>query len=127
MDLVISGNNCHILCWTKRWSVSNYSLTLETWMSKSDLQDLRNSVVPGASSELYSILGRKYFFDQTWQANNTIVLIPQDTTYGNLSMMRPEKVVFVKSIVDNPCEGQMGRDGYLNVKLEFNPSGNQNL
>jgi len=127
MDLIISGNHCSILGWTKRWSTSNYNIVVETLMIKSDLQDLRNSIVPGASKELYQIMGRKYYYDQTWQANNTLTLIPQSTTQGTLSNMRGEKVVFVKSISDNPCKGKLGNDGYLDVKVEFNISGNQNL
>ena len=127
MDLIISGNNCSILGWCKRWSTSNYNVVVETLMIKSDLQDLRNSIVPGASKELYQIMGQKYFYDQTWQSNNTIRLIPQDTTQGTLSNMRGEKVVFVKSISDNPCKGKLGQDGYLDIKMEFNSSGNQSL
>ena len=127
MDLIISGNHCSILGWCKRWTTSGYNVVVETWMIKSDLQDLRNSIVPNATKELFQIMGQSYFYDQTWQANNTLRLIPQATTRGTLSNMRDEKVVFVKSISDSPCEGQMGRDGYLNVKMEFNPSGNQSL
>jgi len=127
MDLIISGNSCSINCYTKRWDVQDYNVILETWMSKSNLQALRNSIVPNATKELYQIMGKKFFYDQTWQGNNTIRLIPQATTQGTLSNMRGEKVVFVKSITDNPCKGQMGKNGYLNVKMEFNISANSSL
>ena len=126
MDLIISGNHCSIPCNTKRWDCSNYNIVLETWMIKSDLQNLRNSIVPGATKELYQIMGKPYFYDQTWQANNTIRVIPQ-ANEGNLYNMRKEKTVFVKSITDSPCEGQMGKNGYLDVKMEFNISANSSI
>ena len=51
-------------------------MVVSTWLKKDDLQTLVSNITPGACRELFQIMGRKYFFDTTWQANNTIKLKP---------------------------------------------------
>ena len=122
-DLIISGTSCSIDCWVKRWESSDYSIKLDTFMTKSDLQLLEDSTVPGAVESMYSILGRMYYHDTTFQGNNTLVLMPQ-SDIGTTSGMRSEKVVFIKNISSEPINGP---SGYLDVKLECLISGSQLL
>ena len=122
-DMVISGNSCHIDCWSSRFSVEDYSIIFETWMNKSNLQDLRSSIVPGAVRQLYKILGRPHFSDTTWQGNNTIQLIPKSDT--QMDKMRGKNyVVFPKNIVTSPIEGDKG---WIWVKLESFVSGSSEV
>ena len=123
-DITISGGNCSISCWCSRYDTQNYGLTIETWLKKSDLQSLRNSITPGAADELYSILGRPHNFDKTWTAGNTLRFIPNGSYGSTLNDMRSEKVVFVKNISDSPLEGPKG---WLNVKLEVLLSGSVDI
>lgn len=67
-DLNISGGNCSIECFCSRYDIQNYGFIVQTWLSKSDLQDLRNSIRPGATGELFKILGRPRFYDKSWSA-----------------------------------------------------------
>jgi len=118
VDINISGNSCSIDCWTTRWDVQNYSVIIETFMNKSDLQDLRDSMTPQATGELYTILGRPKYYDSTWSASNTLKITP--TTSTQMSKMRNDLVGFVKNVNDSP----MGANtGLLTVKLEFLISG----
>jgi len=122
-DLVISGNNCYIDCWAGRWDVQNYSVILETWMKKSDLQDLRNSIRPQAVGELYKILGRPLFFDKSWTGNNTLEIIPNANT--NLDKMRGKNyLIYVRNIIDSPLPGD---SGWLFCKIEGFISGSGDL
>ena len=74
-------------------------------MKKADLQSLRSSVTPGATGELYKILGRPTFYDKTWSASNTLRLIPSGDEGSNMPYMRSEKLIFVKGISDVPIDG----------------------
>lgn len=106
------GEN-YICCWCSRWDVEDYSIIIETWMNKEDLMNLRNNIVPGAADELYTILGQPTYYDATWQAENTLYLVP---TFGS----RTEKLIYVKNINDSPLEGEKG---YIDVKIEGYISG----
>jgi hypothetical protein len=122
-DLTISGNTCSIKCWTSRWDVQNYSIIVETWIKKSDLQSLRSSVTPGAVGELYNILGKPLYYDQTWSAENTLQLIPK--AGERLDKMRNiDKLIYVKNITDVPLPGD---SRWLNVKIEGFMSGSGDL
>ena len=109
----------YINCWCSRWSTDNYAITLETWLTKSQLQTLRSNITPGAADELYTILGKPTFYDATWQGQNTIRLEPTGDS-STLSNMRNEKLIYVKNITDSPLEGA---NGYLQVKIEGYISG----
>jgi len=110
-------------CKCSRWDVDGYSLIVETWLKKSNLQELRNHIAPNAVDELYEILGVKHYFDITWQGANTLMLSP--IAGSQLDLMRGQnKVVFVKSITDNCLPGT---SGWINVKLECLLSSNSEL
>ena len=121
-DLVISGNACHIRCRASRWDVSNYSITAETWLKKSDLQYLRDSLTPGAVGELYNILGKPRFYDKTWTNSNTLYLEPESDT--QLYNMREKKGIIIKNISDTPIAGD---SGWINCKIEGFLSGSGSL
>lgn len=121
-DIHISGSACSIDCRCSRWDVQNYSLIMETWMNKSNLQNLRNSLTPGAVGELYTILGRPRYYDGTWTADNTISISASGA--GNLQYMRNDVDAFVKNISDSPLGGD---SGWINVKLECLISGTGGL
>jgi len=119
-----ASNYRYINCNCSRWDANNYSLTLETWLNKSQLKTLRNYIIPGATGDLYTILGRPHHYDKTWTADNTIRIIPNDSYGSTLDDMRSEKVLFVKNISDTPLEGT---SGWLNVKLECLLSGSSDM
>jgi len=117
-DLIISGNSCYIECFASRYDLQNYNIIIETWLKKSELQDLKDSIRPGAVNELYNIMGRPRFYDTSWRGYNTIQIkaVPGEQTY----YMRGNKVVFVKNISSSPLEGP---SEWLNCKLECTISG----
>jgi hypothetical protein len=119
-DLV--GND-FVACNCSRWDVNDYGVTVETWLKKSDLQTLRSYITPGAVGELFKILGRPTFFDQTWQGQNTIYLVPNSGS-STLIDMREPKYVYVKNITDSPLPGA---SGWISVKIEGLVSGSVNL
>lgn len=118
-DLTISGSNCSINCWCQRWDIDNYSSVLETHMNKSNLQALRNSIRPGATGELFTILGRPHYCDKSWTKANTLRIIPHPSM--QVSYMRNEFLGYVRNCSDTPMGAETGK---LNVKLEFYVSGN---
>lgn len=118
------GTDDYICCNCSRWDVQSYSIVIETWLTKTQLQILRNNIVPQAVGELYTILGKPLYYDQTWEGNNTIQLTPNTAMGSNLKSMRDSKLIYVKNITDSPLEGPKG---YLHVKIEGMISGSQNL
>jgi len=135
-DLLIyyNGNN-FIDCRCSRWDVQDYSVICETWLKKDDLQTLVSNIVPGGVKELYQILGRKFYYDQTWQSKNTIKLEPniytkkigdnwKGTNTSKLAEMRSDVVCFPKTITTRPIEGS---GGWIFTKINAYISGNQNL
>lgn len=122
-DLLISGNHCHINCMCSRWDTENFNIIVETWLSKSELQNLRSSIVPGAVTELYKVLGRPFFSDSTWQGNNSLQLIPISDNL--LDKMRGKNyVVFPKNIMTSPIQGDKG---WIWVKIEAFASGSSEV
>lgn len=117
----MTDNEC-INCWCSRWDVQNYNIIIETWLKKSDLQTLRDSIRPGATGELYKILGRPRFYDKSWTGANTIKLTPNSDF--QLYNMREEKLMFIKNIIDSPLEGD---SGWIAVKIEGLLSGATSL
>jgi len=111
-----------ICCFCSRWDVQNYSVVIETWLKKSDLQTLRDNITPQAVGELFTILGRPLYYDKTWSAKNTIRVAPVSDT--QLSLMRDETIAYVKSITDSPIEGDQR---WINVKIEGMISGSGDL
>ena len=124
-------NNDFIDCWCSRWDVDNYSVIVETWLKEDDLSILLDNITPGATDELYSILGRPYYYDKTWASENTIKLKPNiytrkvaDSWIGNnnssLKNMRDECMIFVKNITTHPI---VGSKGWIQCKIEGYKSG----
>jgi len=121
IKLFYSGNS-YITCYASRWDDSNYSVTIETWLKKSDLNLLRTNIRPGAVGELYTILGKPKFYDKSWSTKNTITIYPNSGSYrdnSNLMNMRNKQTLYVKNISDNPIAGN---SGWINVKIEGNVS-----
>ena len=126
-----------ISCWCSRWDVQNYSMVIETWLKREDLQALRDNITPGAVGELYTILGRPRYYDSTWSKENTLKIKPLNFTgreyarnyfysgsRGNLSNMRKETLMYVKNITEHPIKGS---EGWVEVKLEGMVSGTSSL
>ena len=121
-DLTISGNSCSVQCHTSRYDVSDYLVTVETWVKKSDYIDLRNSVRPGAIGSYKYLLGRDKYYDATWTGKNTICLTPAGSK--RLHNLRTTKCIFVKNISSVPVHGP---STYINIKIEGMLSGMADL
>ena len=100
-----------------RWDTQNYTVIVETLLTKSQLQTLRNNITPGAADELYTILGQPHYVDRTWSGENTIRIASDK---NNLQNMRDDRILYVKSITDTPLKGDSGK---LLVKIEGFVSG----
>ena len=109
----------YISCDCSRYDVQNYNITIETWLTKSQLQTLRDNITPGATGELYTILGKPRFYDKTWQGENTIKISPIDGS-STIDGMRSDKLIYVKNISTVPIDGPKG---WLSVKIEGMISG----
>lgn len=124
----------YIDCWCSRWDVQSYSVIVETWLKKEDVQTLRNNTRPGAVGELYKILGKPTHYDKSWTGANTIRLVPnrysrriveegdweKATIGGNLSYMRKDTTMYVKNLTTHPIAGS---HGWIEVKIEGMVSG----
>ena len=120
LRLYYSGS-AFVDCACNRWDTNNYSIVIETWLNKSQLNSLRIGLTPGAVGELYKILGRPTYYDQTWQSENTLRIVPVSSSVDG---MRTEKTIYVKSLSDSPIPGT---SGWLSVKIEGLISGSSNL
>jgi len=113
----------YIDCRCSRWDVQNYDVIVETWLKKSDLITLRDNTVPGAVGELYTILGKPRYYDQTWQGNNTLYLkpnpAPEDMTMSNLENMKEDCYIYVQNITEHPITNT----DWISVKIEGKLSG----
>lgn len=93
-------------------------------MKKSDLQNLRSSITPGAVGTLYEILGEPHFYDTTWQGNNTIVLSPHPSSQLYKMRRGRDTVCYCRNITTRPIGGDAG---FIEVKLECSLSSNQEI
>ena len=100
-----------------RWDVQDYSVVIETELTKSQLSTLRDNITPGATDQLYNILGKPTYYDKTWTGSNTIRL---STANSHLQYMRDDRILYVKNISDTP-KGAGSKK--LLVKLECYISG----
>jgi len=107
--------------WASRWDVTNYSITCETWLRKSDIQSLISNTRPGATGELYQILGKPTYYDKSWTGANTIKIKPHPSS--NLSDMRSERIVYVKNVTTHPITNT----DWIEIKIEANLSGSQDI
>ena len=96
------GDSDYLDCRCSRWDVSDYSIIIETWLKKDDIQTLLSNIVPGAVGELYKILGKPLYYDKTWTAGNTIKFLPTPSSNhmqdSNLKNMSDETVAYPKNI-----------------------------
>lgn len=100
----------YIECPCVRWDTSDYTITIETVLNKSDRNTLYNHITPGAVGELYRILGRPYFYDKTWTGNNTLRIVPIAGT--RLADIRSEKIIYVKNYSETTLN-----PNWLSVKI----------
>ena len=105
-----------IECPCSRWDISDYMLTIETILTKSQRDTLYAHITPGAVGELYRILGKSIYYDKTWTGDNTLKIVPISGT--NLDDMFSEKIIYVKNYSDSI----IGTD-YFDVKIEGYISG----
>ena len=75
----LSGDD-FVDCWCSRWDVNNYTIIVETILKEEDAYNIIDNTVPGAVGELYEILGRKHYYDMTWNKENTLRLVPHSCT-----------------------------------------------
>jgi hypothetical protein len=112
------GGTDFIECKCSRWDQQDKSITLETWLKKSDLNTLRTNITPGAAGELFELLGNPIYYDQTWQGENTLRIYPRPES--RIGKIRGQKYIIVKNITDTPITGP---SGWLSVKIEGYISG----
>lgn len=123
--------------WCTRWDVNNYSIIIETWLTPTEADALRDNIKPGAVGELYKVLGRPLYYDQTWQSENTLRFYPnkysrrvqhegnlEGSIPGNLSNMRSDTIGYVKNLTIGTIEGH---DDLVLVKIECQVSGSGSL
>jgi len=121
-DTYLSGNTYSISCYASRIDYSDYSVTFETWLYKEDLNTLRDNLRPGAVSELFQVLGKPYYYDQSWTSANTVMLVFFDNESSNVVNMRKSMLLYVKTLSDSPVAGA---SGWINCKIEGYISGSQ--
>jgi len=110
----------YIECGCSAFSVSNYSVSFETWLTKSQLSTLNDNIIPGAVKEIYTILGRPTYWDMTFSGENTLRLVPICSGTSNLSNMRHEYIIYPKTIGTSPVEGN---SYYIKCKIDSYLSG----
>ena len=112
--------------WCTRWDSSNYTITIETFLSPSEFNTLISNITPGAVGELYKVLGEPHHYDKTWTGGNTLKILPNNYTAreaggytgdlnSNLENMRDERIVYVKNVTTSPVANT---DEYINIKIE---------
>lgn len=113
-------------CKCSRWDTEGYSIVVETWLTPSQLQTLRNNITPGAVDELYTVLGRPLYYDKTWEGKNTLYISANRTplspaSYGSkLYKMRRPTHMYVSNITTSPIKGA---SKFIDVKIEGYISG----
>lgn len=108
----------YIDCDCSDWTVNDQTVSVVTWLSKSEFDDLNNNIVPGAVDTMYEVLGRKVYADSTYTDNNTLRFEPLNVPESNLYSMRRETVGYVKSV-----SYSQKTDNTLVVKIDVLPSG----
>ena len=96
LRIYVSGGS-YIECPCARWDEENYSVTIETYLTKSQRDTLRNNIRPGAVAELYRILGKPVYYDTSF-GMNTITVAPISGT--QLANMHSEVTLYVKNYAE---------------------------
>ena len=111
------GDNDFLDVKCSRWDVQDYDIVVETWMKKSDLQTLMENITPGAVGQLYKILGRPRMYDSTWQAQNTLKILPtpssNDMGASTLRQMRKSTIAYVRNVTYSPIVNS--KENYFKV------------
>lgn len=114
----------YIDCRCSRWDVQDYSVTVETWLYKDNVDTLMENIRPGAVRELYKILGKPHFVDSSWQGYNTLRLYPtpssQKMNNSTLHRMRRNQIIYPKTITIHPIRNSQ----WIETKIEGYISGN---
>jgi hypothetical protein len=105
------GESEKIICYCTKWDSNNYSYTIETLIKKPESVILKNNIVPGAVKELYVILGKPRYYDETWTGSNTIKLVP----LNHLNTMRSEVIGYVKNYSEHIINNE-----FVGIKMEIN-------
>jgi len=87
-----------VRCWNSRWDESNWDVVIETFIDASDRNFIFRNVTPGATRELYNILGTPKYIDTTYTSSNTIIFEPI-SGYG-VSSLRQKRTIAIKNISD---------------------------
>lgn len=114
------AENYYLDCYCNRWDVQNYQVTIETMLTKSESQTLRDNITPGATRIMYKILDRPVYYDTTWDGSNTLKLVPRDGY--SFSIMRRDTIMYVKNYAEHPIGG-----GLINIKITAYISGSQEI
>ena len=123
-DLFLSGSNYSINCNCSRWDVQDYSIIVETWLKKDDLNTLRTNLRPGAVSELYNILGRPFYVDKSCTAANTLKISANPNSRSNHKNMKRDTIIYPKNVSLHPLDSPKG---WVEIKIEGFSSGNSSL
>ena len=129
-----SGENPnYVECWCSRWDVQDYSIIISTWLKKEDVETLKGAIMPGATAELYNILGIPRYYDKTWVGSNTLLFVPVqykrkpkeepwelEYTDSNLKFMRDKRIGYIKNVTEHTIKGNKG---FIEMKFECNISG----
>ena len=114
-------------CKCSRWDVSDYDIIVETWLKKDDAQTLRENIVPGATGELFKVLGRPTFYDKTWQSKNTLYIKPNPSPdfmpHSRLYNMREEVYLYVQNYTEHPITNT----DWIEIKIEGKISGTSSI
>jgi len=109
-----------ISCMCNRWDQNDWNIVVETNLTKSQFQNIYDNLTPAAVGELYEVLGKKVYYDMTWNGENTLKLSTNTSSDSTIKNMRDTKMVYVKNISSSP----LGADtGLLTVKIEAILSG----
>jgi len=108
----------YIDCRCSRWDVQDYSVIVETWLYKEDVDTLMENIRPGAVRELYKILGKPHFVDSSWQGYNTLRLYPTPSSQrmndSTLKRMRRNQIIYPKTLTLHPIRNSQ----WIECKIE---------
>lgn len=100
-DGTITGGEWYdrdIRCWCTRWSESDNSITIETFLDPCDRNYLFDSVIPKEIRQNTNALGWEINRDGTFKSGNTLIFTPVSGT--GLADKREERKLVVTTITD---------------------------
>jgi len=116
IEIYVGGmtDNEKIKSYCTRWDVSNYLLTVETFVDKDNANLIRENCNPGQYQRHDILTDHPQFTDLSLNNDNMIKIKP----LSNLSDMREEKIIYVKSYGEHILSKNL-----LNIKIEGYISG----